>query len=340
MYVKHLILASEENHPSFANQAMLLDKLHRMKGYYVIRSDDYLANRQRCPDYDVLILGSPVSERLRFFLQVFMMHSNRRIAYVTCEGPLDKHFYKPSIFQPYKVYANSYFSAKNLMESGITVHGVIHHAVDMDLIGDAMKNPAHLPADDNQETLFTYVGQIGPRKRPELFLEAFRKASRKTGHKIKLITVSGISRMLKPEDHNVIEIASFGSLPYREVLKIISGSHYYLHLTTSEGFGLPALEARCLGKPLVALEMQPTTEFIPKKGCLWVKVTEMRRTKYMGYMDFIEHLYDIDEAADIIAQAHDIRLNYPSQYEDMRHKQLAGAKKYDYRVMYKRFIEE
>jgi hypothetical protein len=40
----------------------------------------------------------------------------------------------------------------------------------------------------------------------------------------------------------------------------------------------------------------------------------------------------------MIAQAHDIRVNYPSQYEDMRQKMLEGVEEYDYRVKYKEFL--
>ncbi|MEM4765465.1 MAG: glycosyltransferase [Nitrososphaerota archaeon] len=335
---KKLILASFFDHPSFINQSILLEKFFRLNGYRVIRSYEYLAGKERDTACDVIVFGSPATDKLRFLMQLFMTYDGNRIAYITCEGRIDTTFFKPTLFKPYKVYANSGFTAMNMMESGLPVHGIIHHAVDMELIEDARRNPAQLPASNPDETIFTYVGQIGVRKRPELFLEAFRRASRKTGYKIKLITVSGVAGLLKPEDHNVIEIARFGSLPYKEVLRIIAGSHYYYHMTTSEGFGLPALEARCLGKPLIALNMQPTTEFIPKGGALWVRTTGVRITEYGGLMHIKEHEYDLDEAADAIVQAHDIRLNYPSQYEDMCSKQLRGASRYDYKVLYKKFL--
>lgn len=338
MLQKKLILASFFNHPSFINQSSLIEKLYTLNGYKVIPSTEYFSKKERNPEYDVLIFGSPVAQQLRIFIQTFMTHHASRILYLTCEGKIDTSYFRPTIFSPYKVYANSGFSAQNLEESGIRVDDVVHHAVDMELIQAARSNPAQLPSLNSDETIFIYVGQIGVRKRPELFLEAFRRASRKTDYKIKLITVSGVAGLLKPEDHNVIEIARFGSLPYVEVLKTIAGGHYYYHMTTSEGFGLPALEARCLGKPLIALNMQPTTEFIPRGGALWVNVSGFRLTDYGGLMKIKEHLYDLDEAADMIVQAHDIRLNYPSNYQDMSSKQLRGASKYDYKVLYKKFI--
>jgi glycosyltransferase involved in cell wall biosynthesis len=111
-----------------------------------------------------------------------------------------------------------------------------------------------------------------------------------------------------------------------------------MHLSRSEGFGMPALEARALGIPLIAVDMQPTTEFIPRKAAYWVPTRDTARVDGYGMMSFIEHIYDVDEAADMLVQAHDTYLNHRDDYKEMRHACLAGVEEYAHARMYPRLL--
>jgi len=337
--LRKVILAWDRGSVSYNIQGSLVEKLFKQYGFSTTFVDQYFSQKSRDYDQDVFILTTPVSQNLRFWMQVFMGYAGRKILYLGAWGKPDMTYYSPTIFQPYRVYANSMHTLRFLAAAGMKVDGVVHHALDMDLVAQARRNPAKLPIDRNDgKTVFCYTANIDYRKRPDLMLEAFRKAQRRTDYRITLVTVSRISRLLTKDDRDIVELAHFGSLPYEQVLSIISASDYYLHLTTCESFGLPALEARALGRPIIALDGTPTTEFIPRGGALWVPVHGTAPEMAMGFGSYSLYIYDTDEAADMIAQAHDIRVNYPSQYEDMRQRMFEGVEEYDYRVKYKEFL--
>jgi glycosyltransferase involved in cell wall biosynthesis len=337
--LRKVILATDIGSVSYRLQMGLIERLFKQYGFTTTYVQEYFSRKRRDFDQDIFIMTTPISENLRFWMQIFLGYEGRKILYLGAWGKPDMTYYQPTIFQLYRVYANSMRTLKLLAAAGMKVDGVVHHGLDMDAVAWARENPASLPISrDDGKTVFCYTANIDYRKRPDLILEAFRKAQKKTDYRIALVTVSRISKLLRQDDRDIYELGQFGKLPYEQVLSIISASDYYLHLTTCESFGLPALESRALGRPIVALDGEPTTEFIPRGGAFWVPIQGTTPEMEMGFGAYILYIYDTDEAADMIAQAHDIRVNYPSQYEDMRQRMLEGVEEYDYRVKYKEFL--
>ncbi|RDD52933.1 MAG: glycosyltransferase [Candidatus Korarchaeota archaeon NZ13-K] len=279
------------------------------------------------------------SDATRMYAMVFGAYRPARIAYLVASGPVNTAFHNPELYDAYTIVANSEFSKRNLEDSGFRVDGYIHHAVDLHIMDRAGRSPYPFDRPKDRFTWFVYTANIGPRKGVESFLEAFRMAQKRTDYSIGLRAISNLDGHLKPEDRYIINHAGFGTLEYGQVMRFIAGGDYYLHLVKNESFGLPALEARALGRPLVALRMPPTVEFIPEAGAFWVPVSEVRRVRTYGVMDILSHEYDVAQAADLIVQAHDVRWNYPSQYEDMRARLLEGIEEYHYSKLYRLFAD-
>ncbi|MEM2607393.1 MAG: glycosyltransferase [Candidatus Bathyarchaeia archaeon] len=328
------IIATHYDHASFRNQATLIEKLYREMGREYVRINEYFRTPYRNPTCNVIVFGSPISDWMRFYSQFFMTYAGKKWAYFTAEGPIDNTYYPPTLYMSYTVVANSAWTKEWLRDAGIKVHHIVHHAIDLQMIEEAKASAQRL----NDKTTLTYVGQTGPRKRVDLMLNAFEKAVYRTQQGIALYTISALDSLSPNLSAHVHQVATFGSKSHLEVLSLIASSDYYIHLSTCEGFGLPALEARALGIPLICVDMDPTREFIPRKGALWVKYHNTVKVDGYGWMSFIEHIYDPLEAAELIEQAHDIRLNYPSHYEDMRQHLLEGIEEYDYHNKYRIFL--
>jgi glycosyltransferase involved in cell wall biosynthesis len=333
-----VVLATEWASVSIGYQANLIKRLFEENKYIVIPHDEYFSYPSRNWDLGAFLFFTLIDFNPKWWAMAFSGHYSRKICYIVCEGRVDKEYHIPGLYNLYEIYANSYFSKKFLDEAGFKVKGVVHHAVDLNEVKQAINNPIKLNKPYNDFVWFIYVGQVNIRKCVDLILEAFRKAQQKMDYKIGLCLISEATQYLKPDDKNIIQIATFGSLSHLDVLRHIAGADFYLHLTKSESFGIPALESRAVGTPLVCLKMPPTTEFIPEGASLWVNNKGIVELGKIGGLDLVGYDYDINEASDVIAQAYDIYINQKSKYEDMKAKCLEGIEEYDFHNKYKVFL--
>jgi len=323
-----LLISGLISHASFRNIAediLEVAKLHKVQA---LSSPEYLSGKTRNYTLRPLVIGSMISTEMHYYLALFYAHPTLRLAYLTAEGPLDKSWWSPNILSQYITVANSGWTARWLADAKIRVDAVVHHAYNPKVVAEAKKNPYTPAGPDGDTVWFSYIGQVGPRKRVEIALQSLRIAQRRTGYRVGLVTNAEITPLLQSDDRKIVKVGSFGSLPREMPLALIAGSQYYLHLSRSEGFGMPALEARALGKPLVAVDMMPTREFIPRGAALWVPVKETLQVESFGPMAFVEHVYDVEEAADIIVQAYDTYVNDRDAYQDMVERCLEGVEAY------------
>jgi glycosyltransferase involved in cell wall biosynthesis len=333
-----LVVAGLVNHPSFRNVAEDIIEVAQKYNIKSFWGPKYLGGRRRDYGLRPVIIGSLIDSNMHFYLSLFQAQPVRRLAYLTAEGPLDTGWWNPHIFNGYMVVANSYWTARWLTEAKIDVHAIIHHAYNPAAVEKALEKPL-TPQGSNRRTVWlSYMGQIGPRKRIEIALDALRIAQRRTGYGIGLVTNAAVDAYLKPDDKKIVKMGQFGNMPRDRALALVAGSQYYMHLSRSEGFGMPALEARALGIPLIAVDMQPTTEFVPRKAAYWVPTRDTTRVDGYGMMSFIEHIYDVDEAADIMVQAYDTYLNHRDDYEEMKNACRVGVEEYAHTRMYRRLI--
>jgi glycosyltransferase involved in cell wall biosynthesis len=333
-----VILASLFSSLSIGQQANLIKRLFEENKYIVIPHNEYFSTPSRNWNLRAFLFFTFISNEPKWWAMALLGQYGRKICYATCEGSIDKEFHTPGLYNQFELYANSGFTKRFMEEAGFKVKGVVHHAVDLKEVKQARDNPIFYKKPNDKFVWFIYVGQGYDRKRPDLMLEAFRKAQQKTNYNIGLLAISDIQQYLKPDDKNIIQIASPGSLSHLDVLRYIAGADYYLHLSRAEGFGLPVLESRAVGTPLICLKMSPTIEFTPPGSALWVDVNGFEIKDNIGYIKFYLHNYDLDEASDVIAQAYDIYINQKSKYEDMKAKCLEGIEEYDYHNKYKVFL--
>jgi glycosyltransferase involved in cell wall biosynthesis len=332
------VVAGLVNHPSFRNVAEDIIDVARQRNIKTVWGPSYLDGKQRDYTLRPVVIGSTVDSNMHFYLSLFQAHPVKRLAYLTAEGPLDTVWWRPNLFGGYIVVANSNWTARWLAESKVDAHAVVHHAYNPEMVERALKKPLTPQGSDGRTVWLSYLGQTGPRKRIEVALDALRIAQRRTGYGIGLVTNAAVDAYLKPDDRKIVKMGQFGNMPRDRALALIAGSQYYMHLSRSEGFGMPALEARALGIPLIAVDMQPTTEFVPRKAAYWVPARDTARVDGYGMMSFIEHIYDVDEAADIMVQAYDTYLNHRDDYEEMKHSCRVGVEEYAHTRMYRRLI--
>jgi len=333
-----VVLATEWSSVSIGQQAYLIKKLLEENNYIVYPHNEYLSSKERYHDLKVLLFFTFIDYNPKSWAMIFSGYRNKKICYILCEGKVDKSYHTPGLYNIYEIYANSYFSKKFLDEAGFKVKGVVHHTVDIKEVEEAKNNPIRFKKPNDNFAWFIFAGQDNKRKRVDLILEAFRRAQEKTNYNIGLLLISNAEKYFRPDDKNIIQIAPFGSLNHLEVLRYMAGADFYLHLTKSESFGIPALESRAVGTPLVCLKMPPTIEFIPENASLWINNTGMIEIDRWGGVYVIGYDYDVDEASEVIAQAYDIYINYKSKYEDMKAKCLENIEEYDYHNKYKVFL--
>lgn len=103
----------------------------------------------------------------------------------------------------------------------------------------------------------------------------------------------------------------FSSIADHLKFELLARSKYLLHLSGSEGFGMPVLEAMAVGTPVIYLDRPAHSEF-----AVGVKVPVKETVKLRHRLGVIESAtVDVDEAVEIARQALDFYGK--SAYEDL-----------------------
>jgi len=333
-----IILVTNIHSVSLSLQAFLIRKLLEENGYFVIYGDDYLNQKGRDLSFRPIIVDTLIGDGVKMYATVFLSYASPKILYLSAEGHVNTNIHNASLYNCYDIYTCSHFTKEFLLEADMKVKGVIHHAVDLAECNEALKQPIIFQKPNKKFVWFFYIGGNRKRKRQDIMLEVFREAQKKLDYNIGLQYIADIDDLIQPNDKYIIKMAGFGSLSHLNVMRHLAGADYYLHLTMSEAFGIPALEARALGKPLICLKMPPTIEFIPPKSALWIYNITMNDNDELGLLKLVKFEYDKAEAVDKIIQAYDIFVNYPSEYENMKQECLKDIEKFDYHNAFKVFL--
>jgi glycosyltransferase involved in cell wall biosynthesis len=266
----------------------------------------------------------------------------QRVMYVTAEGipPIVEGVANllNSPIAKWTILAVSEFSKEMLTKAGVHVDGVVHHAIDVDEPYRAQLQTQELEHQLRERfkdrILFAYTGSAVARKKPELFIPAFREAYEKCGHKIALIAFNNIARYLDPNDTWCLTEHVQGSMPHEYVTAIHSACDFYLWPTVCEGFGVPPLEAMACGKPVIAGKFPPSTEYMNDYTTLWFPCETLKEEDYGMEQLFQMHYYKHEDLVNAILQAVHIKTECEDTYNSMCSAALDQAKRYDYRIIY------
>jgi len=149
------------------------------------------------------------------------------------------------------------------------------------------------PKDD--EFIFGTMGTLTYRKGTDVLVKAFRKAFPKkdypnVGIFIKTIPVGGIAHawfadgeLLKSDDR--IRLYTQSLSPKELISEFFAKINCFVFPTRGEGFGLPPLEAMCVGLPTIATNWSGTGDFVLPDVAypLNYKIVDVPRGDWKGY---------------------------------------------------------
>jgi len=208
----------------------------------------------------------------------YILLAKRVIAYLGIEGPMYSYasnliirLKKPVIITP------SNYAREELLRLGIKTDYVIPHGFD------PCEVPESLPriGNNNGRTLFSIVlsgAEIYKLLGIKFLLKAIRespvlrnnalfllKVPKNKGDVIRgIINGSGLSF----DNFRIID----AYLSKRELYGLVKSSDFYIHVSLSDAFGLPIIEAMAVGTPVIALNAPPWNEIVNDDVSFLVKV--------------------------------------------------------------------
>jgi len=160
----------------------------------------------------------------------YLQCSKGKAIYLTIEGIPTKANFRHTPAYRAEYIANSNFTAKMLRHAGLKVIDVIHHAIDLKMCNDALRDAERLKqrlkAKYPNKCIITYVGRHDPRKGLHLLRQAVEILDLEGEKRYVLLmhTDPSASNLQWPE--NVQIISHFGSKSYFEILKLMAASDY------------------------------------------------------------------------------------------------------------------
>lgn len=169
----------------------------------------------------------------------------------------------PALFQS-RARAAMVYADQIICNSAHTANRVAHHAAGLPARPDCLV--AHLGVSVPkaatrgvpQEPYFVCVGTIEPRKNHAFLFEVWQRLADQGGPVPKLYLVGArgwrnddVFRLLDTSPLMDRYITECTALPDKDMFALMSGAAGLLFPSYEEGFGLPALEARALGVPVI-----------------------------------------------------------------------------------------
>jgi len=276
------------------------------------------------------------------------------VFYSTNEGIPIFDAYTRKIALDTAIVAPSKFCEGMFKAAEIEVKGVVHHGVNM----EAKSDDAYTEALDKyigKRRVLLCVASNDIRKGLDKLLVAYKLVQREIGdtflilhssHK-KLISGSGmrghfdLDNMISTLQLDNVWVTDMGgAFTSAQMQSLYKKAYVYCMSSLSEGFGLPALEAKRWDVPTVAIEALPFAEYIknmdtgiliPTKKVWWYDYPE----RYSPRMKFHMKEYSVDEYADAL-----LKLLKSEKLREMLSKKIDKTKSaWDSSSLYPKLLE-
>jgi DNA adenine methylase len=270
----------------------------------------------------------------------------KNVFYGPVEGRLNRRYIADWMREIDFIAVSNYVRDK-YVEAGLRVLDVVHHGIDLEAIMQARNMLSvgreylnRVGLDVNKHLIVLTVASSHPRKGLAWYDKVVGEIERKDAS-IKFLVITEDKGLSYFKKHgNLIVKTDFGKLSRNSILSLMANAHIQAIPSLSEGFGLPALEAMALGTPIVHAALPPLTEF---STGFTVPVTEI--TYYdkgeagPSGIIFENHLYNINEYADIIMQVADLWRNKREAIIDYRARSWEKAYNMNIYNMYRRLLK-
>jgi len=339
-------VVSMRNAASFRNQADLIVKIARQKGFGV--KDLTLAEACVGPPkyrFDKLIALIPLWPRYLFdVLRLTAWMSKAHVIYGPVDGPYQLNIGLFKIMRNMTLCAPSRWCAEMIRKSTeqpclYNPHGIDHK--DFVFSEDRIEGQRKtwLKGKSERTILFANLNPIHRKGFPHL-CRAIGLLYERLGEKFLFVLHTGLKPALKlyPKLNKtpclVIE-DSFNTLPFRAIALKTVAADIYVNPSLQEGFGLPVLEAMT-GKTVVVTSDAPSVnELVGDNEAFVFPITKVREEKWNNGFLAQLHEYEPSSLADAMERAITDKKGRETKVAAAYQKSL----KYDYRTVYSRLIE-
>jgi len=265
-----------------------------------------------------------------------------KAVYVTVEGIPNKTTIADTNMDKIDFITVSEYARMCLQHANLKVKDVVHHGVDWEKCNKLRANSEKMRKHWNKEFLgkvvFLYVGRLDPRKGLDRLSKAVMILNQT--YKDKYVLLMHVNTM--PQEltmvSNVLQVGTFGTLNYEDVLTMMGACDYGLFPSVCEGFGLPVLEHNAMARPVVHAWFPPLSEFSSQDFNFVFGYQQESLVDQSHYQSWIFHEYRPELLAEMMAQAIDFKNEEKEQYEEFCAKAAEHSKNWDYHKVYSRLL--
>jgi len=338
------VLFSLLNAPSVHNQAELIRRLIKQKGFEVkYQSTISLYDIKNPVNHAFLWFKLALVEILGETVYAYLGCDKPKAVYVTVEGIPTKANILCSNLPRLDLIANSHFTAKCLREAGLNVIDVVHHAIDLEEAKKAAVEGKQLRKRLKQhygdKVFYLFVGRFDPRKALATLSKAWDMLREDIRKDIILFLQSDKeAKSVLPQD-NVILLNTTGALKFNQVLSLYHAIDYTIFPTMCEGFGLPLLESNACGKPVIHAWIPPLNEFSSQKFNFVFDYVDVKLVRCGMSQYWMMHEYPPEYLADMVEYSYRVYRDKPEEYANYCQMALEYVKKWDYKRIYPRLLK-
>jgi len=316
---------------SFEYVGLLLARFIRGRGFECLYVPLTASNilRIRRP-VDMVIAVGNINDSFVSRLILLERFKARRLVYGVVEGPYIGLL--KNVLNFFTVIAPSKYVMRELMGSGVRVHDVIPHGINVKEFLEVESGYMNYESSRREVILLTISSALF-RKGLHYYLQALKDLIRNNVGNFKAIIKTDASLELPPSLQEHVHIIT-GHLKRDELMKLYAIADVVVVPSLAEGFGLPIIEAFAAGKPVISLDTPPMNELNSNETGWLVKV---ERQVVVRPWRFTYHRLNIPDLRDFVRVLSEA---IESEYE--RRRKAANAKRirwhYHYEYVYKRFL--
>lgn len=294
-----------------------------------------------------------ISERFRLWSQPY--YTKKAWLYAVVEGKPIPHINHTAVNG--KIIVPSEFCKKHIESIGLKVKTIIPHAIIHKEFETPPPETQQIKQKFKGHKILLYIGNGDPRKAIPRLIQALAILKEKrqdwvclmhTDERIRRDGIMG-GREFPPIDHYIQKLnlehfitftksllgAEFGYLGRNLITALYHLCDIHILPSYCEGFGIPLIEAGACHKTSICIDAQPMNEIVNNKCAYLVPYTHIEWTQDYPIMLYQRHIWKPEDMAETIDNA----LSNEKERKEKEQKNYENSLKYNYKTIYKKFLE-